>query len=348
MTPYLFHTLDPGSFLTDSRVRAILSGDEAWRRHIAEAGRQHHNVGMWGGDQLAIAHALKNGLIDLLPPRNAAYSYFCGTPDAFTQKDMQIITAACHVNRVSRLTTVDLVAHFAKSCIVTAIETLGGSIDGVAIRADVLFNGSFPEDDQRDQNLAHFVIACGGTYANPPKTVDSPDPKVNTATCLAKIERQHGTGVIAIETCDGDGNAKSLLQKYSITKDFEAFILSAFARAASQGIITDPKYDIFRHWKAASRVKDGAVELLAIAKDSHTLPLSDGDICVPQGTEVTVILSQKWGIDERREIARMAGLKVKAVFASQSNPEHFVMVYEACGGTPCAEVQRRLDTGWTP
>lgn len=317
MTSYLFHDLTRSSDF-------VLSGGSAWERKIADNVTQGSHF--WSNDQGAIAHAIREGLVDTLPYRIKLVSYGGGEAQAFHSKEGQIIRALQVSDReITDFCAVDILPRYAHTLTYLAAETY--NLEAQGVRGDFLRNGRLAISGSEGIPV---VMIFGGPFENVPIDSAHPDVEKNVAIVWAKLNIQHGLGSIVIKTFDSDQDPVSQKERYAPTKNFEAFELSCFARAVEGGIITNPNYEVFPHWRMATEydTEINSVRLMAECKKDHYLPTCGGEFNFRAGDKRTLTLSHKWDIDTHALIAHRAGYELLAVFSEAGNPNP-VMVARA-------------------
>lgn len=335
LTSHLFFDIPSNTELSDPfsglayDARRILSGGRAWDRHIRDSSRKTGENDYWNNDQKIISLALSEGLISSLPRSISLVSYGCGDAQAFENKETQIIRALMGDSgrQVTSFCAVDILERYA---IEGALRAKNGfNIRSQGVVGDFLYNGRLAIQESRGMPV---IMIFGSTFENTPAMEHGPDAMETTAIAWAKINVQHGLGCFVIKTFDADQDANSQLARYAPTENFEAFVLSAFARAMHQGLIK-PGYDVLSHWRMATEYDSElhAVKLVAECKRDHTL-----DILSPNGVAVasrrlecgdrrTVVLSHKWDLETHRQIAARAGFELKEVFESSGNPSKLIV-----------------------
>lgn len=336
LTSHLFFDIPSNTELSDPfsglayDARRILSGGRAWDRHISDSSHKTGGNDYWNNDQKIISLALSEGVISSLPRSISLVSYGCGDAQAFENKETQIIRALMGDpgRQVTSFCAVDILERYAIDGALRAKD--GFNIRSQGVVGDFLYNGRLAIQESRGIPV---IMIFGGPFENTPITAQEPDAMETTAIAWAKINVQHGLGCFVIKTFDADQNADSQLARYAPTENFEAFVLSAFARAMHQGLIK-PGYDVLSHWRMATEYDSElhAVKLVAECKKGHTL-----DILSPNGGTVvasrrlecgdrrTVVLSHKWDLETHRRIAARAGFELREVFESAGNPSKLIV-----------------------
>ncbi|HNQ92341.1 MAG TPA: L-histidine N(alpha)-methyltransferase [Alphaproteobacteria bacterium] len=305
-------------------AKIILSGGRAWERHIDDAVTSSkdptQSYGYWDNDQSIITFSINKGLIDLLPRSIKFVSYGCGDIHAFNGKESQILAATLKdVNRdITDSCIVDILERYAISNAVAVNRRFGISSQGVV--GDFLYNGKLAINETRGTPV---VMIFGGSFENTPSTSGYPSPQDSAAMAWAKMNTQHGLGSIVIKTFDSNQDPQEQERRYKPTRNFEAFILSAFARAVQQGIILNPQYDVLKNWKLSERFDTGisAVKLTAVCKRDHVLNFADGSSVQlrAQKDQRVITLAHKWDENTHISIAQRAGFEVKETYSQEGN-----------------------------
>lgn len=344
LTPHLFYDIesnDTEAFLGLAyNAKEILSGGGAWERHIEDNTAKSAKDSFWNSDQRIIAYALQNGLVDLLPRTIKFVSYGCGDRHAYESNEFQIIKGVkADPNRdITDSCAVDILKRYAVSFAYDA--NLKFNIRSQGVVGDFLYNGKLAIEETRGTPV---VMIFGGPFENTPITKDAPDPIETTAIAWAKMNIQHGLGSTVIKSFDADQTPQSQLNKYKITRNFEAFVLSAFARAAAQGIIENRQYDVFRNWKLVREFDTNinAVKLIARCKKNDSVIIAGAKRSFEKDkTQRTIILSHKWNENVHRYIAQRAGYDIKAIYEQNENPNK-LMVAEAIR-RPDADLMKKI------
>jgi hypothetical protein len=337
MSTYLFYDLNPDSnvFFQGLTYDAptILSGGRAWERRIKENVNPSINQNQttyFSGDKRIINHALQNGLLALLPKKIQYVSYGGGDEQAFTTNEGQIIkaTQADSTMTITGLCAVDILPRYVDT--MTYVASRRYTLDSQGVQGDFLRNGRLAIS--RSQDSTPVVMIFGGPFENVSVDAQNPDAHTNVAIAWGKMNIQHGLGSFVVKTFDADQNPLSQDKKYAPTRDFEAFELSFFARAVEDGIIKNPDYDVFEHWRLASAYSpaDQAQKIYAECKKDHTLETDAGDYSFKSGDRRTITLSHKWDIAVHQRAVERAGYAIRGVFEEPGN-KNILIVAEAVG-----------------
>lgn len=319
ISPHLF--FDPPGLSEDAKINYssawgakenIPYGAPSWDIHISEStseNESHVKLNQYGfaeGDAEVIHYAIQNGLIDRLPRRMTYYSYGPGEMIAVHKKDFQLVDAimSTETHSVEGLNGVDINYRYARNFADHANEKYN--------RVTAAILGDFMEGTVNPGNkIGTSVIGIfGGPFANAPNIKNVFNAKQKAAQYLAQLVSQHGEGTRVINTIDTQSDPEILKADYNPTKQFEAFILGAFPRAVNEGIIVNPKYDVFKHWKLTQEFDEAqrTVKLMATAKKSHDLNTDSGKTyAIEKGQNLTFTLSHKWGQQEWKDIYQAAG-----------------------------------------
>lgn len=306
----------------------LLSGGRAWERRIAENSLRlpgDHNFG--GDDHRIIRHGLQHGLLDVLPNDIKFVSYGGGDQQAFYANEGQILRAAISTNRfhITDFCAVDILPRFVHDEVYLVSQNFQVRSQGV--RGDFLRNGRLRINPT--PGSTPVIMIFGGPFENVGRDHQSPDVETNMAVAWAKMNVQHGLGSIVIKTFDAEQNPQAQLNKYKPTKAFEAFELSFFARAAVQGVIKNPKYDVFEHWRLVSEFDDAAkgVRLIAECKKDHVLQTTQGDFKFTAGDRSIVpTLSHKWDLAQHSRLIERAGGEIVRAYQEPGNPNILLAV----------------------
>jgi hypothetical protein len=334
LTTYLFYDLpqdNRASSLFSNLsydARNILSGGKAWDRHIQDSIDDRSAYGFWDGDQSIISTSLQQGLLTHLPRTIKFISYGCGDTHAFESKESQIISAVYNdVDRdIADFCAVDILRRYAVNGAIIAHDKYGIKAYGVV--GDFLYNGKLAIEDNKGTPV---VMIFGGAFENTPIVEGALSPIDTTAVAWAKMNLQHGLDSVIIKTFDSDQNPQTQLTKYAPSRNFEAFILSAFARAAQQGLIKDQQYDVFSNWRMKTEfdVASSAVKLIAECKKSHTFEIAGKSYSFTDNPEApdkrTITLSHKWDEATHVKIAERAGFEVKEIYRENQNPNRLMI-----------------------
>src|SRR3989338_248300 len=329
MSTHLFYDL-PDS-------QSILSGGHAWEERIRNSVK---TGGFWSKDTSVIHTALQKGLVSKLPEGYLKFiSYGGGDINAFQGNEMQIMTAVFNGRSEDFVDfcAVDILERYATTCAYAARNKY--KLRSHAVTGDFIYNGSLAIPDTKGTPI---VMIFGGPFENTPYIKDGRSPEDTTALAWAKLNVQHGHGAIVLKTFDTDQNPDLVNGPYSPSKPFEAFLLSAFARAVEHRVIEDANYDIFAHWKIVSNFNNElkSIELAAQCKDDHSVKIDGRDRFFTKGESRVITLSHKW--DEARNVAlaKRAGFDVE-VIREEGNPN----------GLMIAKVVRKPDADlmvWMP
>ncbi|HRK98156.1 MAG TPA: L-histidine N(alpha)-methyltransferase [Alphaproteobacteria bacterium] len=328
LTTHLFYDLPSSGPLASSSLPYdpinILSGGKAWERHIDDS--IHNNTySLLDNDEDVIKYAIQHSLVQTLPRTIKFVSY--GGGNAFDRKEFRIVNAVVEdSNRdVSDFCAVDILERFAIGGAVAANRLFGIRSQGVV--GDILCNGKLAIDETTGSPV---VMIFGGSFENTPSTSNAPDPRESTAIAWAKMNIQHGLGSTVIKTFDTDQDPARQEEAYSPSKNFEAFILSAFARAIQLGIIEDASYDVLENWRLKREfdLQLSSVKLIAECKKTHTLKINGTNRKFLGGETPdrrTITLSHKWGDLTHIDIAKRAGYEIKHIYSNDENPVHLLV-----------------------
>lgn len=317
MSTHLFYDIPRDMGYTFSQlpydVCNLLSGGHAWERRIREAVTNNANSGFWSKDQSSIRYALQNGLLDLLPEGHIHFlSYGGGDAHAFRGNEMQIMESAFKTREkdVIAFGAVDILERFAKSCALIAHATLGVSAEGIV--GDFIYNGRL---QLSESDGTPVVMIFGGPFENTPYIHGGISPVDATALAFAKLNEQHGLGATVIKTFDTNQNHDLVNGPYAAKGPFEAFLLSAFARATQQGIIENPQYDVFSRWRMTSTFDKArsCIKLAAESKVSDTVMIAGTPRSFSKGEQRVITLSHKWERSVHEDIAKRAGFDFKII-----------------------------------
>lgn len=325
LSTYLFYDITN----SDSRSLAnleydastILSGGNAWDRHIAETieVKNPEEKTVLGSDKSVIKFALNHGMTEQLPGAIKFVTYGAGDEIAFSQNEGQIIHALQSADhQIKHFCAVDILERYAIEAVVAARSKYKiGSYS--AVLGDFISNGRLAIKE----TSGHPIITIfGNTFENTPHYNDGIDLETRAAVAWAKMNLQHNyKGHMVIKTFDGNQTAAEQVEKYAPTRNFEAFILSAFARAAQTGVITNENYDVFENWRLKTQFNEvtKSIELLAECKKDHSVKspyLPEGKMEFHAATDETpadsriITLSHKWTFETHKRIAERAGYKV--------------------------------------
>jgi hypothetical protein len=308
-------------------ARHILSGGRAWERRIQGAVGRQSDDGYWSKDQRAISFALQHGLVSKLPLGFLKLvSYGGGDDHAFRGNELQIVDAIFSSRRedIIELCAVDILERFAFQCAVTARSEYGIQSQGVI--GDFIYNGKLAIPESRGTPI---VMSFGGPYENTPSLDGEESPEEITTLAWAKLNLQHGLNTVVIKTSDTNQSPDLQNGPYAPTREFEAFLLSAFARAVHQGVIADPQYDVFDKWRMTSNFNQAtkAVELSATCKVDHSVEIAGKIRNFTRGESRVFTLSHKW--DEQKHIAIAARAGFATEIIRQPGNDNIVMVSTA-------------------
>lgn len=338
MSTYLFYDLSADS---DSAfgglsydASSILSGGRAWERRINENAAKPPSEGhsFIGDDKQVISFALKNGLMALLPDKIQYVSYGGGDEQAFTANEGQLIKAAQldPTKQILNFCSVDILPRYVDTMTYAASRRY--KLDSQGVQGDFLRNGRLAIN--KVDGATPVVMIFGGPFENVSVDTQKPDTaeqaETNVAIAWGKMNIQHGLGSIVVKTFDSDQDKTSQEAKYAPTRNFEAFELSFLARAVENGIINNPDYDVFEHWRLTSEydVAARANKLHAECKKDHILQTVEGDQPFKAGDRRTITLSHKWDQAVHIRAAERAGYEVLEVFTQPGN-KNLLMVAKA-------------------
>lgn len=307
MSTHLFYDL-PDSF-------AILSGGHAWEERIKTSSQ---DGGYLTKDSSVIRYSLSQGLADRLPDGQLKFiSYGGGDMNAFRGNEMQIMDKVFESRGkdFEDFWAVDILERYATNCAYAARNKY--RIRSHVVIGDFIYNGrlAIPETDGTP-----VVMITGGPFENTPYVEIGKSPEDLTALAWAKLNLQHGLGSVVIKTFDTDQKPDLVNGPYAPKKPFEAFLLSAFARAVQQGIIEDPSYDIFANWRVVASFNPvlQSVELAAMCKKDHEISINGTIKSLKQGEARVITLSHKWDEAKNVSLAQRAGFDVE-VFREPGN-----------------------------
>jgi len=294
---------------------AILSGGHAWEERVKKSVK---SGGYWNKDSSVISYSLNQGLIDRLPSGYLKFiSYGGGDMNAFRGNEMQIMDRAfaTRAEDFVDFCAVDILERYATNCAYAARNQY--RIRSHVVTGDFIYNGQLAIPDTRGTPV---VMIFGGPFENTPHVENGRAPEDATALAWAKLNIQHGLGSVVIKTFDTEQNHDLEKGAYSPTKPFEAFLLSAFARAVDQGIIEDSKYDIFVNWRITSSFNPllKSIELAAQCKADHSVPINGKEHYFKKDEARIITLSHKWDEALNIRLARRAGFDVE-VFREPAN-----------------------------
>lgn len=291
-------------------AQAILSGGHAWERRVEEAVQNKSEQGYWSKDQSVTRYSLENGLLGYLPKGFLKFiSYGGGDINAFSGNEMQIMSAAFDERQedIVEFCAVDILERFAFNCAIAARNQYGIRTQGVL--GDVIYNGHLAIPETKGTPI---IMIYGGLFENTPYVKNGRTPEDTTALAWAKMNIQHGLGSVVIKTFDTNQKPDLVNGAYAPRKSFEAFLLSAFARAVQQGVIEDRQYDVFENWKITSSFNDTlkSIELAAECKSDHEVMIGGELESFQKGESRVITLSHKWDKAKHIQIANDAGFDV--------------------------------------
>ncbi len=333
LEPFLYHDIDThkGTLLcelkdsTDPTI--ILSGAKAYERYTEETENNSNQRSRTDNEKSIIHTAVSQGLIDMLLPMLRPVSYGGGGQHAFMNKEGVILSAIIDSpnHDISALSVVDLHDRYARNNAVIAYAKFGINTEGVL--------GDFMENNRlaiTKENGTPLVMIFGDTLLNIPsyKYKDAPTAEEKYKSYWRKMHNQHGLGSYVLLAVDTEQSTERLLEKERHTENQKAFLLSAFARAAAQGIIKNERYDIFGHWDTASKYdnqRDGVIQQ-SICKKSHILETLNGDFALEKGHAMGITLSyKKWTIKKHRNLIESENFRICHIFEQDNNPSKLIL-----------------------
>lgn len=353
MSTYLFYDLNPDSDIFSQGLSydasSILSGGRAWERRIHENAAKAPNEGhsFIGDDKQAIAYAIKNGLLAQLPAKMQLVSYGGGDEQAFTANEGQVIRAVQQSpdHEVPNFCSVDILPRYVDT--MTYVASRRYKLDSQGVQGDFLRNGRLAIT--KVEGATPVVTIFGGPFENVSIDTNAPDihaqAETNVAIAWAKMNIQHGLGSIVIKTFDSDQDKASQEAKYAPTRAFEAFELSFFARAVEDGIIKNPGYDVFEHWRLASEYDEAAKanKLYAECKKDHVVETETGNHPFKAGDRRTITLSHKWDQVAHRRCAERAGYEILGIYEQPGNKN--VLMVARAARDPDADLMKYVPYG---
>ncbi|HAJ90276.1 MAG TPA: hypothetical protein DCM27_04585 [Rhodospirillaceae bacterium] len=331
ISTHLFYDIPREKGTTFSQLsydaRAILSGGHAWERRVEEAVQNKTEQGYWSKDQSVAQYALNNGLLNQLPRGFLRFiSYGGGDINAFSGNEMQIMSAAFDIRQddIVEFCAVDILERFAFNCAIAARNQYGIRTQGVL--GDFIYNGHLAIPETKGTPV---IMIFGGPFENTPYIKNGRSPEDTTALAWAKMNLQHGLGSVVIKTFDTNQTPDLVNGAYAPRKSFEAFLLSAFARAVQQGVIEDSQYDVFRNWKITSTFNDElkSVELAAKCKEDHEVMIGGTLYSFKERDSRVITLSHKWSKEKQIQIANDAGFD--ACIYEEPHNQNMLMVATA-------------------
>lgn len=334
LSPYLF--FDPPEFSNnldaDYKIdwgsqTNVPYGASGWDAHIAQSVNTSekgpaNDYSFPDGDKEVIEVAIKRGLFSNLPRRSTYYSYGPGEYTAISRKDFVILDEMIKQEfpLPEAINAVDINYRYARLFAEAANARYN--------KASSAVQGDFMEGtlDLGQKTGTAIIAIFGGPIANAAKDKNN-TAKQNASRYLAKLVSQHGEGTRVLQTIETESRPSVLLKEYAATKRFEAFILGALPRAVHQGIILNPKYDVFKNWKLVTDFDEAtrAVRLIAEAKKSHTLEIEKEPnqrknitFGISKGDGFVFTLSHKWNQEDWREICDPAGLNDLTFYGDDS------------------------------
>ena len=262
------------------------------------------------GDKAADKYALSHGLLDRLPASFIYVSPGPGDMDTFMGKDGLLVEAALKEGKnIEALIVLDTNGRWAIEC----AQNMGKEYELTVAAAisDFLERGYPP----KLSDTPHVIVAHGGTFDNAPRAHNASSQEQKAIEYRAKIPKAYGPGTIFIQVVDTEDNAAVLNKRYEATPEFKSFVLSGFARAKIEGLITDPDYDVWANWdyKPRYNAKGKVEELVVVCKQDHIMPTVRGDYKFKAGSmlrapdERIAILSGKQDINTHVRMLRKAG-----------------------------------------
>lgn len=282
----------------------------------------------WNKDHSVTSYALENGLADKLPPGFIKFvSYGGGDINTFRGNELQIMDAVFKIRGedFTEFCAVDLLEYFAMGQAITARTRYG--LASHAILGDFTYNNRLAIPKISGSTV---VMIFGGHFENTPYIEGGNlSPQDTTALAWAKLNLQHNLGTTVIKTCDTNQSPDLVNGPYAPSKNFEAFLLSAFARATQQGVIEDPQYDVFERWKMTSAFNKAtqSIELSATCKIDHDVVIGGKPCTFKQGEGRVITLSHKWDADTHIALANRAGFDVE-IYREPGN-QNIMMVAQA-------------------
>lgn len=320
LTPYLFYDPPAASIVPSSKnlwgsKKNVPFGAAAWDAHIANSTNQNkahekqNEYTFSEGDVEILKYAVNDGLTNRLTNDMTYYSYGPGETIAVKSKDCLLIEEIFKQRGevIRAYNAVDINRRYTRDAALLVHKTFDLTCNGL--------NGDFMEGNitlgPRDGS-ASLIAVFGGPIANAPKVIEGGiqlNSKQKAAEYLARMTKQHGMGTHLVMTVDVENDKQSLLKNYAKTKEFEAFVLSAFPRAVHQGVIKNENYDVFQHWELATRydTNDDSVKLMAKCKAVHDLKIEDKTFTIKRGEEFPIILSNKWQKEDLENIFKASG-----------------------------------------
>lgn len=301
----------------DKHFGKLLYGAEAWHEHIAHS----KTYDIVSSDKQALKYAIDRNIALKIPGIKHIVEYGPGDKSGVDKSKMLIdaFTKAAK-GSVERYVAVDINGGFAIDAAKSIHDAFDIRVD--AIRCDFMATEkiNIPPTPEMQQTKEHTNVSFvfGGTFANAPdySLSGGKDSKQNVVVDLSRMNRQFGIGSCVVMTYNAEDDSTQLMRKYQPTDAFSAFVLSAFTRAVSEGVIADNAYDPFRYWEMKPHydAKDETVRLCAVCREDHSIVTDSGTRHVGKGENLSCILSYKWEEDDYRPLFEKAGYEIVEIY----------------------------------
>lgn len=311
LTAHLYHEPAHDTVVKDtpdSRNGRLLYGGFAWEAFVQEGG----SYDILDSDMKAIEDGLKDGLIDRLPQNISIIEYGPGGKSGVRKPAhlLQAIKQHEAGKSINSYTAVDILNRFATESALEIHEEF--NLRAFAVVGD--FTGKNKLVLPRTPGAVPVATTFGGGFANAPdySPIQGRNGKTNAAVHFSQMNRQHGIGSYLLMTYHCERDPAKLMEEYRRTENLEAFILSGFMRAVSEGVIVDTHYDPYSHWEIKPTYDDKihAVIEYAVCKDDHIVQTKEESFHFKKGAQIPMTLSHKWNKADYKEILGKAGYEI--------------------------------------
>lgn len=304
LMPYLYH--DPQTELVEKSD--LLYGSNAWDALVAGSNSSYKTL----DDEIsALDNAITHQLLGKLPQNIKIIEYGPGGKTGVIKPKKlirAIVDSTDHV--ITSYTAVDILNRFATESTLEIHEEF--NLQSYAIVGDFTAPQSLSLPNETDS--IPLVVSFGGGFANAPdnRSGYGKGAKDNAIECFTQMNKQHGLGSYVLLSYHAESSARKLLRNYRGTSALEAFIMSAFVRAVSEGVILDPSYDPYKNWsiKPSYDASEKSVIEYAVCQKSHTVNTATGPYSFKRGCRIPMTLSHKWDEADYRDIFKAAGYDV--------------------------------------
>ncbi len=310
-------------------VGGDLYGARAWDVAVGSKTNAFHL-----GESRLFRRAYEDGVFNELPDRLQVVECGTGGNSGFG-KVRSLLESLRYLagHKLEAYVPVDIVGRYVKESEETVKSVFNIRSQGVV--GDFMNGGNLEFPLLKDPGITPLVVMIGGTLANAQDETQkgSFSSIENAALTLRQIRdrcgKTAGTGVEFLVTYHNPCDTEDMMHVYEPTEALQAWALSGFVRAVTEGLITDPDYKPHENWKISPRYDEKRRVLLysAEAIRDHVMPTVEGDFAFRKGDRLNHILSHKWNRNDYKEIFELAGCKIRAFYQPEGSPTGIIWAY---------------------